>query len=76
MFFSDWTLDEKKQARKELEENLISGVRSIMHGDKRTDFRTVADMKEGLRLLEDAIAAEEGSALSVRQITPYTSKGF
>lgn len=63
------------QARKEaLEKARASGARSVSHGDKRTDFRSDAEMAAALAALDRQIAAAQGTKRT-RQVRFYTNRG-
>ena len=55
------TLDEMRAWREELFFNMSTGVLRSTFMDRTTEFRSLADMQRALKLLDDQIAAEDGS---------------
>jgi hypothetical protein len=55
-----------------LKQLIISGVNSAGYGDKRTEFRSLADLRQILNALEDELAGLLGGRGRVRQIRMTT----
>lgn len=52
---------------------IVSGVNSAGYGDKRTEFRSLAEMRQILNGLEEDLAAALGQGGRIRQIRMTTS---
>jgi len=52
---------------------IVSGVDSAAYGDKRTEFRSLAEMRQILNGLEEDLAAALGQGGRIRQIRMTTS---
>lgn len=69
------TVEELQAQRAELVKLRGGGARSVSHGDKRADFRSLDEINEAIRLLDDDIAALQGRKRS-RVIKLYTNRGL
>jgi hypothetical protein len=52
---------------------IVSGVNSAGYGDKRTDFRSLSELRQILNGLEEALADALGRGGRIRQIRMTTS---
>lgn len=51
---------------------IVSGVNSAGYGDKRTEFRSLTDLREILNGLEEELAEALGASGRARQIRIYS----
>lgn len=73
--FEDWTTDELKGFRKKLAKAMASGHQRVRFGDRDVTYRSVAEMRQTMSLLDSALSRRAGTR-PVRQYRPITSKGF
>lgn len=73
--WSDWSLAELKGFRKNLAKAIATGADNVAYGDRRVQYRSLADMRSTLQALDGEIAAREGGTRS-RQIRVRSRKGF
>jgi 3-methyladenine DNA glycosylase/8-oxoguanine DNA glycosylase len=61
-----------------LKAQIISGVSSAGYGDKRTEFRSLTDLRQILAALEEDLAEALGAGGRIRQIrmTTQADKGL
>lgn len=58
-----------------LKKSRASGVRSVQHGDTRTEYKTDAEMAAALAALEAELAGVQGRGV-LRQIRMTSEKGL
>lgn len=56
-----------------LKEALATGAKSVYYGDKRVDYRTISEMKELLRNMEDELGIRRTTS---RFMKTHYSKGI
>lgn len=59
----------------DLKKLLHSGVGEVQHGDKRTRFNTVDQVKEAIRDAQNDLREMEGQRRRSRIVLPYADRG-
>jgi len=68
------TLSEWEEQRDALELAIARRERSVQYGDRRVDYRSVADMQQALAFVERKIAALSGKRQQ-RKVLPIMGRG-
>lgn len=69
------TVEQLQAQRDELVKLRSGGARSVAHGDKRADFRSLDEINEAIRMLDADIATLQGRRRS-RVIKTYSTRGL
>lgn len=62
---------ELKEQRKELVGLLITGAKTISHGDKSVSYRSVEEIKQAITLIDNELAGKK-----TRVIKTYANRGI
>jgi microcompartment protein CcmL/EutN len=58
-----------------LKSAIATGARDVQRGDERVSYRSLADMKEALRMMENEVSGATSKARQ-RTLTPRSTRGF
>ena len=69
------TTSQLQAQRAALQAALFQGVLTVRAGDKSVTYKSNAEMREALAVLDEQIAESEGRK-RVKRLLPYTKKGL